>query len=237
MSFIKNERAAQTASYYSEGLRSYLIKVYNYMAMALGITGLIALLVSSSQAAMSAIYGTPLHWIIAFAPLGIVFFMSYKLYDLSMETVFVLFFSFASVMGLSISSIFLLYTSESIARVFFISSSMFGSMAYYGNVTKRDLSQFGSFLMMGLIGLIVSSVVNLFFMSTALQFAISIVSVILFTGMTAYDAQRIKDMYFKLNDGSSESVNKVAIIGATSMYFNYINIFLSLLRIMGDRRQ
>ncbi|OUC04184.1 MULTISPECIES: Bax inhibitor-1/YccA family protein [Ehrlichia] len=223
------------SAYYSVGLRNYLVKVYNYMAMALGLTGVVAFFVSSSPAIISMIYNTPLHWLIVFAPVGLVFLMSYKLNVFSFQTVLTIFFSFAALVGVSISYIFLVYTAASIAKVFFISSSMFGVMAWYGNVTKKDLSQFGTFLFMGVIGIIIASVVNLFFNSGPLHFALSVVAVIVFTGMTAYDAQRIKDMYYKFNDGT-DSVNKMAILGATTLYFNYINIFISLLNLQGERR-
>ncbi|CEI85165.1 BAX inhibitor (BI)-1/YccA family protein [Ehrlichia minasensis] len=224
------------SAYYSVGLRNYLVKVYNYMAMALGLTGIVAFFVSSSSALMSVIYNTPLHWVIMFAPVGLVFLMSYKLNVFSFQAVLTVFFSFAALMGVSISYIFLVYTSASIAKVFFISSSMFGIMAWYGNVTKKDLSQFGTFLFMGLVGIVLASLVNLFLHSSPLHFAISIVAVVLFTGMTAYDAQRIKDVYYKFNDGTDVSVNKMAILGATTLYFNYVNIFLSLLNLQGERR-
>ena len=224
------------SAYYSVGLRNYLVKVYNYMAMALGLTGIVAFFVSSSSALMSAIYNTPLHWVVMFAPIGLVFLMSYKLNVFSFQTVLTVFFSFAALMGVSISYIFLVYTSASIAKVFFISSSMFGIMAWYGNVTKKDLSQFGTFLFMGLVGIVLASLVNLFLHSGPLHFAISIVAVVLFTGMTAYDAQRIKDVYYKFNYGTDVSVNKMAILGATTLYFNYVNIFLSLLNLQGERR-
>ncbi|KJV69388.1 Bax inhibitor-1/YccA family protein [Candidatus Neoehrlichia procyonis] len=223
-------------TYYCTGLRNYLIKIYNYMAMALGLTGVVALIFSSSNSLMMMVYNTPLHWVVMIAPIVLVFFMSYKLNTLSFQSVIVIFFSFSALIGVSISYIFMIYTAESIAKVFFISSSMFGIMAWYGNVTKKDLSQFSTFLMMGVVGLVIASLVNIFLGSQPLQFAISIVAVIVFTAMTAYDAQRIKDMYYKFNDGSDITVNKMAIMGATSLYFNYVNIFLNLLHLLGDRK-
>ncbi|QXK92336.1 Bax inhibitor-1/YccA family protein [Neoehrlichia mikurensis] len=223
-------------TYYCTGLRNYLIKIYNYMAMALGLTGVVALMVSSSNFLMSMIYNTPLHWVIMIAPIALVFFMSYKLNTLSFQSLMAIFFSFSALIGVSISYIFMVYTAESIARVFFISSSMFGLMAWYGNTTKNDLSRFSTFLMMGVVGIIIASLVNIFLGSQPLQFAISIVAVVLFTAMTAYDAQRIKDMYYRFNDGSDITINKMAIMGATSLYFNYINIFLNLLNLLGDRK-
>ncbi|MGN7618856.1 MAG: Bax inhibitor-1/YccA family protein [Ehrlichia sp.] len=220
-------------AYYSVGLRKYLVKVYNYMAMALGLTGVAAFFVSSSTVLVSMIYNTPLYWVILFAPIGLVFLMSYKLSTFSFQAILAVFFSFSVLVGMSISCIFLVYTSASIAKVFFISSSMFGVMAWYGNVTKRDLFQFKTLLYMGMAGIFIASLFNLFLGSEPLHFAISFVAVIVFTAMTAYDAQRIKDMYYKFNDGTDLSVNKMAILGATTLYFNYINIFLSLLHLQG----
>lgn len=239
MSFMKDEQRdiRSQGIYYSSGLRDYLIKVYNYMAIALALTGVVAFLVSSSETAMAIVHNSPLRLLIVFAPVAMVLFMSYKLQTLTLQSVLLIFFGFSALMGLSISYVFFIYTSESIARVFFISSSMFGSMAWYGNVSKSDLSKFSSFLYMGLIGIIVSSIINIFLGSGALQFAICFISVILFTVMTAFDAQRIKDLYYRLNVSSdSEEMNKIAILGSTTMYFNYINIFLNLLHIMGHRK-
>ncbi|MGN7678924.1 MAG: Bax inhibitor-1/YccA family protein [Anaplasma sp.] len=232
-----NDYSAQFQSaYYCTGLRNYLVKVYNYMAAALGITGAVALITSLSPGLMSALYGTPLHWVVSLAPIIMVFFMSARLHRMSVQTVMCVFFGFAAMMGLSLSYIFMVYTAHSIARVFFISSAMFGVMALYGNVTKRDLSRFGTFLFMGVVGLLLASVVNLFMQSGALHFAVSLTAVVVFTAMTAFDAQRIKDMYYRFSDGSEATSNKMAVMGATSLYFNYINIFLSLLHLMGDRR-
>ncbi len=237
MSFIKDQQGIRSQGvYYSAGLRSYLVKVYNYMAMALGITGVVAFFVASSQSIMSAVYGTPLQWLVMFLPIILVSVMSYKLHSLSFQSIIMIFLSFSALMGISISTIFVIYTTESIARVFFITATLFGTMALYGNSTKRDLSQFGSFLMMGVVGIIIASLVNLFLGSHPLQFAISLITVVLFTLMTAYDAQRIKDLYYQFNDGSEVATSKLAIMGATNLYFNYINIFLSLLRLFGNRR-
>ncbi|ABD44746.1 inhibitor of apoptosis-promoting Bax1 family protein [Ehrlichia chaffeensis str. Heartland] len=233
---MDNYSNVQQGAYYSAGLRNYLVKVYNYMAMALGLTGIVAFFVASSPAVISMVYNTPLHWVIVFAPMGLVFLMSYKLNVLSFQAILMIFFSFAALVGVSISYVFLVYTAASIAKVFFISSSMFGVMAWYGNVTKKDLSQFGTFLFMGVIGIAIASLVNLFLGSGPLHFALSVVAVVVFTGMTAYDAQRIKDMYYKFNDGTDSSVNKMAILGATTLYFNYINIFISLLNLQGERK-
>ncbi|WP_339045386.1 Bax inhibitor-1/YccA family protein [Candidatus Mesenet endosymbiont of Agriotes lineatus] len=237
MSFVRDQQNVRSQGvYYNAGLRSYLVKVYNYMAIALGITGIVAFFVASSQAVMSAVYGTPLQWLVVFLPVILVSVMSYKLHSLSFQSTIALFISFSALVGVSLSYIFVVYTAESIARVFFITAAMFGSMALYGNNTKHDLTKLGSFLMMGVIGLIIASLTNLFLGSHPLQFAISLITVVIFTLMTAYDAQRIKDLYYQFNDGSEIATNKLAIMEATSLYFNFINIFLSLLRLFGDRK-
>lgn len=224
------------SAYYSAGLRSYLIRVYNYMALALGTTGAVALMASLSSGLMNLIYGTPLHWVVSLAPIVMVFIMSSRVQSMSPSTMMMVFFGFSAVMGLSLSYIFLVYTAHSIARVFFISSAMFGAMALYGNTTKRDLSRYSSFLTMGVIGLIIASVVNLFLRSGPLYFAVSLVGVLVFTALTAVNAQEIKDMYYRFNDGNEATVSKMAIMGATSLYFAYINIFIHMLHLMGDRR-
>lgn len=237
MSFVRDQQNIRSQGvYYSTGLRNYLVKVYNYMAVALGITGIVAFFTASSQAIMSAVYGTPLQWLVVFLPIILVSVMSYKLHSLSFQSIITIFISFSALMGVSLSYIFVIYTAESIARVFFITAVMFGAMALYGNNTKHDLTKLGSFLIMGVIGLIIASLVNLFLGSHPLQFAISLITVVIFTLMTAYDAQRIKDLYYQFNDGSEVATNKLAIMGATSLYFNFINIFLSLLRLFGDRK-
>ena len=237
MSFTQNERGAKYySSYYSEGLRKYMLKVYNYMAGALGITGLVAYLVSSSPALLSFIYNSPAQWVVMFAPIVFVFIFSSKLHSMRIETAQLAFWFFAGLMGLSLSWIFIAYTGTSVARVFFISASMFGAMAVYGNTTKRDLTAMGSFLIMGVFGLIIASLVNMFMHSAALHFATSLLGVLLFTGLTAYDSQKIKDVYYKHNDGNELTLSRFAIMGALTLYFDFINIFVSLLHLMGDRR-
>ncbi|WP_333023348.1 Bax inhibitor-1/YccA family protein [Wolbachia endosymbiont of Pentidionis agamae] len=234
MSSIKDKQNIRSDGvYYSAGLRDYLTKVYNYMALALGVTGLVAFLVASSGLFLVIHYNPFISLLVIFSPIALVLFMRFRFSTLSTQSVIAMFFTFSALMGLSLSYIFLLYTKASIARAFFITSIMFGSMALYGNNTKKDLTSFGSFLIMGSWGLFVALLVNLFLDSRALHFAISFISVIVFTLMTAYDAQRIKDIYYQLNDGSDTTISKVAIIGATDLYFNFINIFLSLLRLIG----
>ncbi|MDX5526707.1 MAG: Bax inhibitor-1/YccA family protein [Wolbachia endosymbiont of Andrena nigroaenea] len=236
MSYMRNEQDIRSQGvYYSAGLRSYLTKVYNYMALALGVTGLVAFLTVFSGL-FQVIHSNPvLLYTVIFSPLVLVFFVYPKILHLSVQSAFTIFFAFAVLIGMSSSYIFIIYTAESIARAFFITSIMFGSMALYGNITKRDLTSMGSFLRMGVWGLIIASVVNLFLGSSPLDFAISFISVIVFTLKTASDAQRIKDVYYKYNDGSEAATTKLAILGATSLYLDFINIFLSLLRLLNNR--
>ncbi|MGL9779697.1 MAG: Bax inhibitor-1/YccA family protein [Wolbachia sp.] len=233
MSYMRNEQDIRSQGvYYSAGLRSYLTKVYNYMALALGVTGLVAFLTVFSGL-FQVIHSNPvLLYAITFSPLVLVLFVYPKILHLSVQSAFTVFFTFSVLIGLSSSYIFVFYTAENIARAFFITSIMFGSMALYGNTTKKDLTSMGSFLRMGVLGLIIASIVNLFLGSSPLYFAISFISVIVFTLMTAYDAQRIKDVYYRYNDGSEAAATKLAILGATSLYLNFINIFLDLLRLL-----
>lgn len=220
---------------YDQGLRSYLQKVYNYMAAALGVTGLVAFGVASSPAAMQAIFGTPLAYVVMFAPLIFVLVLSFGINRMSAGTAQIVFWAYSATMGLSLATIFAMYTGESIARAFFITAALFGAMSLYGYTTKRDLSGMGSFLMMGLIGVVIASLVNIFLKSTGMQFAISLLSVIIFTGLTAYDTQRIKDVYYSVV-GHGEAMSKAAIMGALSLYLDFINLFMQMLRFVGDRR-
>jgi len=230
---MKNEQDIRSQGvYYSAGLRDYLTKVYNYMALALGVTGLVAFFVVSSGLFQVIHSNSMLSLMVTFSPLMLVFFMYYKLPQLSAQATIVMFFTFSALMGASLSYIFIKYTAANITRAFFITAIMFGSMALYGNSTKKDLTSMGSFLIMGVWGLIIASLVNLFLGSSSLYFAVSFVSVIVFTLMTAYDAQRIKDVYYRFNDGSEVATTKLAILGATSLYFDFINIFLNLLRLL-----
>jgi FtsH-binding integral membrane protein len=218
-----------------EGLRSYMLSVYNYMGLGLAITGLVAFLVASTPALYGPIFGTPLKWVVMLAPLGFVFFLGAKIRTMSVGAAQLTFWLFAAVMGLSLASIFLVFTGESIARVFFITAGTFGAMSLYGYTTKRDLSAWGSFLFMGLIGIIIAMVVNLFIASSALHFAISVIGVLVFTGLTAYDTQRIKEMYYEA-DGA-DVVTRKAIMGALSLYLDFINMFVMLLHLFGATRE
>jgi len=230
---------------YDQGLRSYMLRIYNYMASALALTGVTALLAANSPAVLSSLYKvneagqiagmTGLGWLVAFAPLGMVLWLSMGINRMSTTTAQASFWAFSVIMGLSLSSIFLMYTGESIARAFFVSAATFGAMSLYGYTTKKDLSGWGSFLIMGLIGLIIASVVNIFLQSSALAFATSAIGVLIFVGLTAYDTQKIKTMYHQIA-GNAEMVAKMSILGALNLYMDFINIFIHLLRFMGERR-
>jgi uncharacterized protein len=220
---------------YDAGLRAYMLQVYNFMSAALGISGVVALLTASSPALMNIIFGTPLSFVVMLAPLGFVIYFGAKIGSMSAAKAKNCLWLFAGLMGLSLSSILLAYTGASVARVFFISASVFGSMSLYGYTTKKDLSGIGSFLIMGLIGLIIASVVNIFLHSSALDFAISIIGVLIFIGLTAYDTQKIKHMYYQAS-GNSEMISKMAVMGALNLYMDFINLFLMMLRLFGDRR-
>jgi len=224
---------ATTAAEIDVGLRQYMLRVYNYMTGGLAVTGIVAYLVSNSPALLQAIYGTPLQWVVILAPVGFVLFFSFRLQKMSVPAAQAVFWAFAAVMGLSLASVFLIYTGASIARVFFITAATFAGMSLYGYTTSRDLSGFGSFLFMGLIGIILAMLVNLFLASSALDFAISVIGVLVFTGLTAYDTQRIKEMYIE-SDGTAVMTKK-AILGALSLYLDFINLFLMLLRLLGSR--
>ncbi|MFN3506754.1 MAG: Bax inhibitor-1/YccA family protein [Allorhizobium sp.] len=226
---------AQSAALFDEGLRKHMLRVYNYMGLGLVITGIVAFLVSQTPALYVPIFSTPLKWVVMLAPLAFVFFFSFRIHAMSAATAQLTFWAFAAVMGLSLSSVFLVFTGTSIARTFFITATMFGAMSLYGYTTKRDLSQFGSFLMMGLIGVIIASIVNIFLGSSALQFAISVIGVVVFVGLTAWDTQNIKEQYAENFD--QESQQKLAVFGALSLYLNFVNLFQLLLSLTGQREE
>ncbi len=215
------------------GLREYMLRIYNYMASGLALTGIVAYL-AASTGLYRAIEATPLIWLVILAPLGLVLLLSYRIERMEASTAQALFWVFAAVMGLSLASIFLRFTGESVARVFFITAGTFGAMSLYGYTTRRDLSQMGSFMIMGLIGIIIASVVNIFLASSALQFAISVIGVIVFIGLTAWDTQRIKEMYVAYDDG--QVAGKKAIMGALTLYLDFINLFIMLMQLLGVRR-
>jgi len=216
------------------GLRAYMQRVFGLMGMGTAVTGLIAFFTSQSPTMLNLIYNTQLRWVVMLAPLAFILVLSFGINRMRASTAQLTFWAFAAVMGLSLSSIFLVYTGQSIVTTFFVSAATFLGMALYGYTTKRDLTAWGSFLFMGLLGLIVASLVGLFVQSSALQFAISVIGVLIFTGLTAYDAQKIKEMYYGGDD--SETSGKKAVMGALRLYLDFINLFLYLLRFIGDRR-
>jgi FtsH-binding integral membrane protein len=221
---------------YNEGLKAYMNTVYKYMAMALGLTGVVSYIVASSPFLLRAIFGSPLYIVVLLAPLFFVMYFTAKIWSISPEKARNYLWIYSGLLGLSLSSIFLVYTGTSIVRTFFITSATFGGMSLYGYTTKKDLSEMGSFMMMGLIGLVIASLVNIFFKSPGMEFIISIVGVIVFVGLTAYDVQKIRKNYDYVGV-NSDLREKVAIIAALNLYMDFINLFLFLLRFMGNRRR
>lgn len=222
---------------YDEGLRSYMLKIYNYMSSAVLLTGLVAILFSwggvDSMAYSIAVNGGLLFWAIKLAPLGFILAMSFGLNKMSQTTLQIVFWAFAIVMGMSMSTIFLVYTGESIATTFFATAAAFAGLSLYGYTTKKDLSGFGSFLIMGVIGLIIATVVNIFLQSEAMAFVISGLGVLIFAGLTAYDTQRLKNDYQYLR--GTQMMGKAVIMGATSLYLDFVNMFMFLLQFLGSR--
>jgi FtsH-binding integral membrane protein len=243
---------AGTGAAIDEGLRSYMLKVYNYMGIGLVVTGLVAYFASAAalttdpaQAVGSLengqmvtqwgalLYTSPLMWVVALSPLAIVLVLSFGINRLSVPAAQAIFWGFSALMGLSMSSIFLVYTDASIAKVFFITAATFGAMSLYGYTTKRDLTSIGNFLIMGLIGLIIASIVNIFMQSSMLEFAISVIGVLIFVGLTAYDTQKIKESYSA--SFGADVLAKGAIMGALNLYLDFVNLFMMLLRLFGNR--
>ena len=233
-----------------EGLRAHMLKVYNFMASGVLLTGFISLLVFEISGGMEItlgssgltgltqfgqlIFNSGFKWFVMLAPLGIVMYMSFGIAKMSASKAQMTFWIFAALMGASLASIFVVYTQMSIARVFFITAGTFGAMSIYGYTTKRDLTKLGSFLMMGLFGIIIASVVNMFMQSGMMHYIISILGVLIFVGLTAYDTQKIKNMY--LVSDSGEIMGKKAVMGALTLYLDFINLFIMLLRLFGQRR-
>lgn len=220
---------------FDEGLRQHMLRVYNYMGLGLVVTGLVAFIVGTTPSLYVPIFNSPLKWVVMLAPLAFVFFFTFRIQTMSASTAQMTFWAFCAVMGLSLASVFLVFTGASIARTFFIAATMFGATSLYGYVTKRDLSKFGSFLMMGLIGVVIASIVNIFLGSSALQFAISVIGIVVFVGLTAWDTQNIKEQYAENYD--QESQQKLAVFGALSLYLNFVNIFQLLLSLTGQREE
>ena len=215
------------------GLRKYMLGVYNYMASGVFLTGVVAMLVASSPTMLQLIFGTPLKWVVMLSPLAFVLAMNFGLQRFSATAIQAMFWGLCVAYGLSFASIFLVFTGESIARVFFISAGAFAALSLYGYTTKRDLSPIGSFLIMGMFGLIIATVVNMFIGSDAMQFAISVIGVLIFAGLTAYDTQMIKEMY--VEDEVSDVRKKKSVMGAMSLYISFIAMFMYLLQIFGNR--
>ena len=220
-------RAARDA-----GLRSYMLSVYNYMTSGILLTGIVALLFYNSGFA-EQVMATPLRWLIILAPLAFVMVMSFGMHKLSTGTLQTLFWTFAVAMGLSMSTIFMVYTGISIAQTFFAVAAGFAGLSLWGYTTKKDLSGWGTFLIMGVVGLLIAMVINMFLQSTAMHFAISAIGVLLFAGLTAYDTQKIKSMYAYV--AGTDMMGKVVIMGALNLYLDFINMFTFLLSFMGNR--
>ena len=244
-------RSSASEAIIDQGLRAYMLKVYNYMASGVLLTGIISLLVFKFSGGMNItlgptgfsgltnpfgelLFNSGFKWLVMLAPLGIVMYLSFGIAKMSASKAQSTFWVFAALMGASLASIFIVYTQMSIARVFFITSGTFGAMSIYGYTTKRDLTKLGSFLMMGLFGIIIASVVNIFMKSSMMYFVISILGVLIFVGLTAYDTQKIKNMY--LASDSGELIGKKAVMGALTLYLDFINLFIMLLRLFGQRR-
>ncbi|MEO1488179.1 MAG: Bax inhibitor-1/YccA family protein [Pseudomonadota bacterium] len=217
---------------YDEGLRSYMLSIYNYMCSAVLLTGIVALLSAESGLTM-AFLGTPLQWVVMLAPLGFVMAMSFGLNRMSKSTLNILFWAYSVVMGISMSTIFLVFTNESIAVTFFATAGAFAGLSLFGYTTKKDLSGFGTFLIMGVVGLIIASIVNLFLQSGPLAFVISGLGVLIFAGLTAYDTQRLKEQYAYLR--GTEMMGKAIIMGALNLYLDFVNMFMFLLQFLGSR--
>jgi FtsH-binding integral membrane protein len=230
-------QAGRESVAFDAGLRSHMLSVYNYMSSGVLLTGIVALLFSrggeQSPAAQIVMNGGPLAWVIMLAPLGIVLWMSFGINRISTGTAKTLFWVYATLMGLSLSTIFLVYTGTSIATTFFATAAAFASLSLWGYTTKKDLSGFGTFLIMGLVGLIIASLINIFLRSPAMDLAISAIGVLLFAGLTAYDTQKIKSMYFSV--AGTDFAGKAIVMGALTLYLDFINLFLFLLRFMGNR--
>ena len=243
---------SRTDAAIDQGLRAYMLKVYNLMALGLVITALAALgtvwLATTGDPATAvatlpngkmltsfgmAIYASPLKWVVIFAPLALVFFLGFRVHRMSLQAAQTTFWAYAALVGLSLSSIFLIYTSASIVQTFFVTAASFGALSLWGYTTKRDLTAMGSFLIMGVFGIIIAMLVNIFLQSSALQFAISAIGVLVFAGLTAYDTQKIKEMYFEGDDVLV--AGRKAIMGALSLYLDFLNLFTFLLSFLGNR--
>nr|WP_016830629.1 Bax inhibitor-1/YccA family protein [Rickettsia conorii] len=232
--YTKTLTAASKNKTFDEGLRQYMLKVYNYMALALLLTGVAAVTTISVEPIYNLMFQTGFGTIIMFAPLGIALYFFMGFGQMNLPTVQILFWVYAGLTGMSLAYLALIYTGASIARTFFICSSVFGAMSLYGYSTSRDLTSMGSFFAMGLIGLIIASLVNLFLKSSALSFATSLIGIVIFMGLIAWDTQKIKSMYYMA--GNDEVGQKLSIMAAFTLYLDFINLFLYLMRFLGNRR-
>jgi len=249
---VRVANGAQAGVAIDEGLRAYMLRVYNIMAMGLGITGVAALVVAmyattndpaNAVATLgngkmltnlgAVLYGSPLKWVVMLAPLAMVFFLSFRIEKMSVSAAQTTFWVYAAMMGVSLSSIFLVFTGSSITQTFFVTAASFGALSLYGYTTKKDLSGMGSFLIMGVFGLIIAMVVNIFLQSSALEFAISAIGVLIFAGLTAYDTQQIKEMYYE--GDTDATAGRKAIMGALRLYLDFINLFMFMLQFLGNR--
>ncbi|AZL15338.1 Bax inhibitor-1/YccA family protein [Rickettsiales endosymbiont of Stachyamoeba lipophora] len=240
MNLNNNQQYAyQTKSTYDQGLRSFMLQTYNYMGLALLITGLVAMFAAGSESFIRSIISpqgmTGFGMLISFAPLGFVLALQFGINRMSLATAQMVYIAYSAVMGLSLSTLFMVYTGESIARVFFITAATFGAVSIFGYTTKRDLTQFASFLIMGLLGLVIASLVNIFLKSNGLMFVTSIIGVLVFTGLIAFETQKLKNMYYMLSS-ENETMGKISLLSALSLYISFINLFVSLLQLLGDRR-
>ncbi len=238
---FENREVAYTsnAQVVDEGLRSYMLKIYNYMTGGLAVTGIISYLIASNPSFLRLFF-TPtgysgFGWLALFAPLIMVFAFGWVVNKGTLAQVQAMFWGFSALMSVSLAPIFLIYTGTSITRVFLITAATFGALSLYGYTTKKDLSGWGSFLMIGLIGLIIATIVNFFMQSTGLYYALSYIGILIFAGLTAYDTQNLKSMYYQ-SDMGGDIADRIAISGALSLYLDFVNMFLYLLRLMGDRR-
>jgi FtsH-binding integral membrane protein len=239
--------ATTVADTIDTGLRAHMLRVYNYMVGALTLTGVVAFAVANSPPLLNAFYHqvvtangvalspTILGWVVMLAPLALVFFLSFRIMQMSQQAAQATFWIYAAMVGASLASILIVYTGASVAMTFFVTAATFGAMSLWGYTTKRDLTGFGHFLFMGLIGVLLASLANFFFRSPAINFVVSILGVLIFTGLTAWDTQKIKNTYYQVG-GDTAVAGKAAIMGALALYLDFLNIFLFLLRFMGNRR-
>lgn len=246
---LSGRASAAEAGLYDAGLRAYMLRVYNYMAIGLALTGLTAYALFNASVVTDpsgailgltsigqTLYATPLKWALVIAPVALVFFLGFRIQRMSVAAAQATFWIYAALTGASLATLLMVFTAISIAKVFFITAAAFGALSLYGYTTKKDLTGFGSFLFMGLIGIVIASLVNMFLHSGMMSWIISVVGVGIFAGLTAYDTQKIKNMYYATGSGDQATMGRMAIMGALSLYLDFINMFIMLLQLLGDRR-